>query len=198
MSSNKIRLVYCSLCLFWVFLNVWILTWWCHSSGRLYQTHPRRGQNLLHDPPPESSQRPFPGCPPLPSASSSSAPPCNYGNYQNCTIVQSHLPCSAYGSYVTLPPKTLIFPVFVQVRQTDRQTRSIPLINQSHGTAEQWGFGQNRLDLRNSVYRTRSNFRSLDFLCGVGFEPEYSGLAHIVINLLIYQNTNSELTNVVA
>ncbi|XP_035854931.1 regulator of G-protein signaling 3-like isoform X2 [Sander lucioperca] len=84
------------------------------TIGRLYQTHPRRGQNLLHDPPPESSQRPFPGCPPLPSASSSSAPPCNYGNYQNCTIVQSHLPCSAYGSYVTLPPKTLIFPVFVQ------------------------------------------------------------------------------------
>ncbi|XP_078107841.1 regulator of G-protein signaling 3-like isoform X2 [Sander vitreus] len=76
------------------------------TIGRLYQTHPRRGQNLLHDPPP--------GCPPPPSASSSSAPPCNYGNYQNCTIVQSHLPCSAYGSYVTLAPKTLIFPVFVQ------------------------------------------------------------------------------------
>uniref|UniRef100_A0A3Q1EQS6 PDZ domain-containing protein n=1 Tax=Acanthochromis polyacanthus TaxID=80966 RepID=A0A3Q1EQS6_9TELE len=41
--------------------------------------------------------------------------PHNYGNYQNCTIVQSHLPCSGYGTYVTLAPKTLIFPVFVQV-----------------------------------------------------------------------------------
>ncbi|TDH13401.1 hypothetical protein EPR50_G00057340 [Perca flavescens] len=83
------------------------------TIGRLYQTHPRRGQHLLHDPPPESSRRPFPGCPP-PTSASSSAPPSNYGNYQNCTIVQSHLPCSSYESYITLAPKTLIFPVFVQ------------------------------------------------------------------------------------
>ena len=39
-----------------------------------------------------------------------------YNNYQNCTMVQSHAPCPGYGAYATLPPKTLIFPVFVQVR----------------------------------------------------------------------------------
>ncbi|XP_031735058.1 regulator of G-protein signaling 3-like isoform X1 [Anarrhichthys ocellatus] len=86
------------------------------TLGRLYQTHPSRGQNLLHDPPPGSSRRLIGGytstLPPPPS--SSSAPPSNYGNYQNCTIVQSHLPCPAYGTYVTLEPKTLIFPIFVQ------------------------------------------------------------------------------------
>ncbi|XP_041793165.1 regulator of G-protein signaling 3-like [Chelmon rostratus] len=90
------------------------------TIGRLYQTHPNRGQNLFHDPRPVSSQRLFTGrASNLPlasstSASSSSAPPSNYGNYQNCTIVQSHLPCSSYGTYVTLAPKTLIFPIFVQ------------------------------------------------------------------------------------
>ncbi|XP_049435747.1 regulator of G-protein signaling 3-like [Epinephelus fuscoguttatus] len=88
------------------------------TIGRLYQTHPSRGQNLLHDPRPGSLRRPFTGCtstlPPLPTTSSSSSPPSNYSNYQNCTIVQSHLPCSAYGTYVTLAPKTLIFPIFVQ------------------------------------------------------------------------------------
>uniref|UniRef100_A0A3Q3XG53 Uncharacterized protein n=1 Tax=Mola mola TaxID=94237 RepID=A0A3Q3XG53_MOLML len=41
-------------------------------------------------------------------------PPSNCGNYQNCTIVQSHLPCSSYGTCTTLAPKTLIFPIFVQ------------------------------------------------------------------------------------
>ncbi|KAM9360742.1 regulator of G-protein signaling 3-like [Symphorus nematophorus] len=92
------------------------------TIGRLYQTHPSRGQNLLHDPRPSSSQRTFssrtstlPPPPSTSSSSSSSAPqPGNYGNYQNCTIVQSHLPCSSYGTYITLAPKTLIFPVFVQ------------------------------------------------------------------------------------
>ncbi|XP_078141537.1 regulator of G-protein signaling 3-like [Centroberyx gerrardi] len=96
------------------------------TIGRLYQTHPSRGQNLLHDPRPGSSRRSFNSrtatlAPPpsstsasSSSSSSSSAPPGSYGNYQNCTIVQSHLPCSGYGTYVTLAPKTLIFPVFVQ------------------------------------------------------------------------------------
>uniref|UniRef100_UPI0037E765F5 regulator of G-protein signaling 3-like n=1 Tax=Semicossyphus pulcher TaxID=241346 RepID=UPI0037E765F5 len=92
------------------------------TIGRLYQTHPSRGhgQNLLHDPRPGTSRRQFSGCtstlppPPTTSTSSISAPPNNYGNYQNCTIVQSHLPCSTYGTYVTLGPKTLIFPIFVQ------------------------------------------------------------------------------------
>ncbi|XP_034397776.1 regulator of G-protein signaling 3-like isoform X2 [Cyclopterus lumpus] len=86
--------------------------------GRLYQTHSSRGQNLFHDPRPGSSGRLLSGytstLPPPLSTSSSSAPPGDYGNYQNCTIVQSHLPCSAYGTYVTLAPKTLIFPIFVQ------------------------------------------------------------------------------------
>ncbi|XP_054867786.1 regulator of G-protein signaling 3-like isoform X2 [Amphiprion ocellaris] len=80
------------------------------ALGRLYQTHPSRGQNLLHDPPPWSSRRPFFST--LTPPTSSSAPPSNHSNYQNCTIIQSHLPCS--GTYVTLAPKTLIFPVFVQ------------------------------------------------------------------------------------
>uniref|UniRef100_A0A8C4WBC3 Regulator of G-protein signaling 3 n=1 Tax=Gopherus evgoodei TaxID=1825980 RepID=A0A8C4WBC3_9SAUR len=37
-----------------------------------------------------------------------------YGNYQNCTIVRPHIPHSSYGTYVTLAPKVLVFPVFVQ------------------------------------------------------------------------------------
>ncbi|XP_018548258.1 regulator of G-protein signaling 3 isoform X2 [Lates calcarifer] len=90
------------------------------TIGHLYQTHPSRGQNLLHDSQLRLSRRPFTSrtatLPPPPSStsSSSSAMPGNYGDYQNCTIVQSHLPCSAYGTYVTLAPKTLIFPIFVQ------------------------------------------------------------------------------------
>ncbi|OXB80648.1 UNVERIFIED_CONTAM: hypothetical protein H355_005577 [Colinus virginianus] len=39
----------------------------------------------------------------------------SYGNYQNCTIVRPHIPHSSYGTYVTLAPKVLVFPVFVQV-----------------------------------------------------------------------------------
>ncbi|KAK1876198.1 Regulator of G-protein signaling 3 [Dissostichus eleginoides] len=76
------------------------------GSGRLYQTHPTRGQHLLPDP------RPF-TCTLPPPTSTSSNHPGSYGNYQNCTIVQSHVPCS-YGPYSSPAPKTLIFPVFVQ------------------------------------------------------------------------------------
>ncbi|KAJ4923872.1 hypothetical protein JOQ06_028127, partial [Pogonophryne albipinna] len=76
------------------------------AIGRLYQTHPSRGQHLLPDP------RPF-TCTLPPPTSTSSNHPGNYGNYQNCTIVQSHVPCS-YGPYSSPAPKTLIFPVFVQ------------------------------------------------------------------------------------
>ncbi|XP_061585593.1 regulator of G-protein signaling 3-like [Cololabis saira] len=84
------------------------------TMGRLYQTHPTRGQNLLHNPRPRSTQQPFTSTlPPPPSKPSSLTPP-NYGDYQNCTIVQSHLPHSGYGTYMTLAPKTLIFPIFVQ------------------------------------------------------------------------------------
>nr|XP_021155937.1 regulator of G-protein signaling 3 isoform X1 [Columba livia] len=38
----------------------------------------------------------------------------SYGNYQNLTIVRPHIPHSSYGTYVTLAPKVLVFPVFVQ------------------------------------------------------------------------------------
>ncbi|XP_027889999.1 regulator of G-protein signaling 3-like [Xiphophorus couchianus] len=40
-------------------------------------------------------------------------PPGNHGNYQNCIIVQSHQPPSGYRD-TSLPPKTVIFPFFVQ------------------------------------------------------------------------------------
>ncbi|XP_006890782.1 PREDICTED: regulator of G-protein signaling 3 isoform X1 [Elephantulus edwardii] len=37
-----------------------------------------------------------------------------HGNYQNCTVMRQHTPHSSYGTYVTLAPKVLVFPVFVQ------------------------------------------------------------------------------------
>ncbi|XP_052413284.1 regulator of G-protein signaling 3 isoform X2 [Carassius gibelio] len=52
------------------------------------------------------------------NSKTTTVPPSSYrqsfANYQNCTIVQSHLPHSNYGTYVSLAPKILIFPVFVQ------------------------------------------------------------------------------------
>ncbi|XP_063345087.1 regulator of G-protein signaling 3-like isoform X1 [Pelmatolapia mariae] len=86
------------------------------TIGHLYQTRPR-GPNVLHDSCLGSLQRPFTrqiSTLPPPLSSTSSAPPRNSGNYQNCTIVQSHVPCSGYGTYVTMAPKTVIFPIFVQ------------------------------------------------------------------------------------
>ncbi|XP_029960656.1 regulator of G-protein signaling 3-like isoform X2 [Salarias fasciatus] len=88
------------------------------TIGRLYQTHPSRGQHLVHDTLPTASRRPLPGrTSTLPTAAS--VPPGNLNNYQNCTMVQSHLACSygtygTYGTYAPPAPKTLIFPVFVQ------------------------------------------------------------------------------------
>lgn len=38
-----------------------------------------------------------------------------HGNYQNCSVMRPHPPHSSYGTYVTLAPKVLVFPVFVQV-----------------------------------------------------------------------------------
>ncbi|KAL6115053.1 uncharacterized protein ACO6RY_05680 [Pungitius sinensis] len=88
------------------------------TIGRLYQTHPSRGQNLVHDPRPGLSGQLLNSytstLPPPLCTASSSAPPSNYNDYQNCNIIQSHLACSGYGTYVTLAPKTLIFPIFVQ------------------------------------------------------------------------------------
>ncbi|KAM8803341.1 regulator of G-protein signaling 3 isoform 3-T4 [Rhynchonycteris naso] len=37
-----------------------------------------------------------------------------HGNYQNCSLMRPHTPHSSYGTYVTLAPKVLVFPVFVQ------------------------------------------------------------------------------------
>ncbi|XP_017908128.1 PREDICTED: regulator of G-protein signaling 3 isoform X8 [Capra hircus] len=36
------------------------------------------------------------------------------GNYQNCPVMRPHTPHSSYGTYATLAPKVLVFPVFVQ------------------------------------------------------------------------------------
>ncbi|XP_054853543.1 regulator of G-protein signaling 3 isoform X2 [Eublepharis macularius] len=35
-------------------------------------------------------------------------------NSQNCTLVRPNIPHSSYGTYVTLAPKVLVFPIFVQ------------------------------------------------------------------------------------
>ncbi|XP_021117863.1 regulator of G-protein signaling 3 isoform X1 [Heterocephalus glaber] len=37
-----------------------------------------------------------------------------HGNYQDCSLLRPHVPHSSYGTYVTLAPKALVFPVFVQ------------------------------------------------------------------------------------
>ncbi|XP_019491374.1 PREDICTED: regulator of G-protein signaling 3 isoform X1 [Hipposideros armiger] len=37
-----------------------------------------------------------------------------HGNYQNCPVMRPHTSHSSYGTYVTLAPKVLVFPVFVQ------------------------------------------------------------------------------------
>ncbi|XP_017504255.3 regulator of G-protein signaling 3 isoform X5 [Manis javanica] len=37
-----------------------------------------------------------------------------HGNYQNCSVLRPHASHSSYGTYVTLAPKVLVFPVFVQ------------------------------------------------------------------------------------
>ncbi|XP_020327923.1 regulator of G-protein signaling 3 isoform X1 [Oncorhynchus kisutch] len=92
------------------------------TLGKIYQSHPsgglQKGNGFLQDTASGlqatglSSQRSIIG------KTATMLPPSgyqpSYGNYQNCTIVQSHLPYSNYGTYVTLAPKTLIFPVFVQ------------------------------------------------------------------------------------
>ncbi|XP_010127456.1 PREDICTED: regulator of G-protein signaling 3-like, partial [Chlamydotis macqueenii] len=51
----------------------------------------------------------------------------SYGNYQNCTIVRPHIPHSSYGTYVTLAPKVLVFPVFVQPADLCNPARTLLL-----------------------------------------------------------------------
>ncbi|XP_036436570.1 regulator of G-protein signaling 3a isoform X2 [Colossoma macropomum] len=50
----------------------------------------------------------------------------NFANYQNCTIVRSHVPTHAnYGAYVKVAPKILIFPIFVQPLDLCNPTRTL-------------------------------------------------------------------------
>ncbi|TST10022.1 Regulator of G-protein signaling 3 [Bagarius yarrelli] len=88
------------------------------TLGTIYQTHSSRGiqQSPAHLQDTRVDTRAT-----LRRSSNSKTgtiPPLSYrqsfGNYQNCTLVQSHLPHSSYGTYVSLAPKILIFPVFVQ------------------------------------------------------------------------------------
>ncbi|XP_028852576.1 regulator of G-protein signaling 3 isoform X2 [Denticeps clupeoides] len=88
------------------------------TLGRIYQTHPARGlqqsSGFLQDCDLQARatlQRPLHS---RTSTIRSSTYRQSFANYQNCTIVQSHLPHSNYGTYVALTPKILIFPVFVQ------------------------------------------------------------------------------------
>ncbi|XP_015347653.1 regulator of G-protein signaling 3 isoform X1 [Marmota marmota marmota] len=37
-----------------------------------------------------------------------------HGNYQDCPVLRPHATHSSYGTYVTLAPKVLVFPIFVQ------------------------------------------------------------------------------------
>ncbi|XP_028313670.1 regulator of G-protein signaling 3-like isoform X3 [Gouania willdenowi] len=83
------------------------------TVGRLYQTHPIKGQQLLRDLRPQPSHQPYSShtamLPPPTSALSA-----KFSNYQNCTMVQSHRPSSRYSSFISPKPQTLIFPVFIQ------------------------------------------------------------------------------------
>ncbi|XDV19670.1 hypothetical protein PO909_025108 [Leuciscus waleckii] len=49
----------------------------------------------------------------------------NFANYQNCTIVRSHMPHASYGTYVKVTPKILIFPIFVQPIDLCNPTRTL-------------------------------------------------------------------------
>lgn len=49
-----------------------------------------------------------------------------HSNYQNCPGLRSHAPHSNYGTYVTLAPKVLVFPVFVQVSSLLEPSTSLP------------------------------------------------------------------------
>ncbi|XP_062873548.1 regulator of G-protein signaling 3-like [Trichomycterus rosablanca] len=88
------------------------------TLGRIYQTHSSRGiqQNATYLQ--ETTMEPRATLRRSLSNKTATLPPSAYrqsfANYQNCTIVQSHVPHNSYGTYVSLAPKILIFPVFVQ------------------------------------------------------------------------------------
>ncbi|XP_072520527.1 regulator of G-protein signaling 3 isoform X2 [Salminus brasiliensis] len=88
------------------------------TLGRIYQTHPSRGlqqsAGYLQDTGLEAQATLRRSVNSKTATIPTSAYRQSFANYQNCTIVQSHLPHSNYGTYVTLAPKILIFPVFVQ------------------------------------------------------------------------------------
>ncbi|KAL4623320.1 regulator of G-protein signaling 3 isoform X1 [Arapaima gigas] len=54
----------------------------------------------------------------------------NFANYQNCTIVRSHVPHKNYSTYVKLAPKILIFPIFVQPLDLCNPARSLILLEE--------------------------------------------------------------------
>ncbi|KPP62687.1 hypothetical protein Z043_119112 [Scleropages formosus] len=114
------------------------------TLGRVYQTCQTSGPQQASAPPPSTAphgrttflRRST-------SSKTSKAPPpsgyqqnCNYANYQNCTIVRSHLPHANYGTYVKLAPKILIFPIFVQgFSYPERQRELIPPCGSQKGQA---------------------------------------------------------------
>uniref|UniRef100_A0A8C9RUH0 Regulator of G protein signaling 3 n=1 Tax=Scleropages formosus TaxID=113540 RepID=A0A8C9RUH0_SCLFO len=54
----------------------------------------------------------------------------NFANYQNCTIVRSHIAHTNYSTYVKLAPKILIFPIFVQPLDLCNPARSLMLLEE--------------------------------------------------------------------
>ncbi|XP_051551023.1 regulator of G-protein signaling 3-like isoform X2 [Myxocyprinus asiaticus] len=88
------------------------------TLGRIYQTHTSRGLQQSSGYLQDGGLQAQPTLCRSMSGKTTTMPPSSYrqsfSNYQNCTIVQSHLPHSNYGTYVSLAPKILIFPVFVQ------------------------------------------------------------------------------------
>ncbi|KAF5904807.1 regulator of G-protein signaling 3-like isoform X1, partial [Clarias magur] len=88
------------------------------TLGRIYQTHSSSGIQRSSAYLPDTGVETRATLRRSLNSKTATVPPSSYrqsfANYQNCTLVQSHLPHSSYGTYVSLAPKILIFPVFVQ------------------------------------------------------------------------------------
>ncbi|XP_029115390.1 regulator of G-protein signaling 3-like isoform X2 [Scleropages formosus] len=99
-------------------------------AGRMYRTHPANGL----EPERELESRPTflrrsasnKVSEEMPSASYQQ----NFANYQNCTIVRSHIAHTNYSTYVKLAPKILIFPIFVQPLDLCNPARSLMLLEE--------------------------------------------------------------------